>query len=141
MSPVRSLIRHYVEMVVVMVVGMAVLGMPAAALVAAAGSSTAQLEQDAPALMLLGMALTMTGPMVAWMGLRGHSWQASLEMGASMILPTLAVLTLLAAGVVDDSGTLLTLQHAVMLPSMLAAMLLRRDEYAGHTHGHGAVTA
>ena len=34
MSPVRSLIRHSVELVGVMVVGMAVLGMPAAALVA-----------------------------------------------------------------------------------------------------------
>lgn len=141
MSPVRRFLLHYAEMVVVMLLGMAVLGMPAAALLGAAGSSAAQLEQEAPALMLLGMALTMTAPMIAWMGLRGHSWQASLEMGASMVLPTLVALTLLAAGVAGDGGTLLMLQHAVMLPSMFAAMLLRREEYAGHAHRHEAVTA
>jgi hypothetical protein len=26
------------------------------------------------------------------------------------------------------------IEHAVMLPSMLVAMLLRRDEYTGHGH-------
>ena len=56
-------------------------------------------------------------------------------MAASMLLPALGALALLGAGLVSDTGMLLVLEHAVMLPSMLAAMLLRRDEYTGH-HQH-----
>jgi hypothetical protein len=36
---------------------------------------------------------------------------------------------------VTDSATLLGIEHAAMLPSMLIAMLLRREEYSG-THHH-----
>lgn len=28
------------------------------------------------------------------------------------------------------------IEHVVMLPSMLVAMLLRREEYSGGVHGH-----
>jgi hypothetical protein len=36
----------------------------------------------------------------------------------------------------------MTLEHLVMLPAMLGAMLLRRDEYSGHSHRRQAqVTA
>jgi flagellar biosynthetic protein FliP len=63
-------------------------------------------------------------------------------MAASMILPTLGVLALVWSGAVEDMGDLLVIEHVVMLPSMLVAMLLRRDEYAGHHHhGAHAVTA
>lgn len=34
-------------------------------------------------------------------------------------------------------GSLMTIEHVAMLPSMLAAMLLRRDEYSG-AHAHAA---
>jgi hypothetical protein len=37
---------------------------------------------------------------------------------------------------VTEIGTLLAIEHAVMLPAMLVAMLLRRDEYSGHMHHH-----
>jgi hypothetical protein len=30
----------------------------------------------------------------------------------------------------------LAIEHVVMLPSMLGAMLLRRDEYSHAAHGH-----
>jgi hypothetical protein len=40
------------------------------------------------------------------------------------------VIVLLWVGVVTDIGTLMTIEHVVMLPSMLAAMLLRRAEYS-----------
>jgi hypothetical protein len=33
-------------------------------------------------------------------------------------------------GLVEDRGALMGVQHATMLPAMLGAMLLRRDEYA-----------
>ena len=130
----RHFIRHYAEMLAAMFLGMAVLGMPVLMALGAAGVSSAELRSDAPALMLLGMGFTMTAPMVAWMRYRGHGWAASNEMAASMMIPTGGVIVLLGAGLVDDVGTLLAVEHVVMLPSMLVAMLLRREEYS-HAHG------
>jgi hypothetical protein len=40
----------------------------------------------------------------------------------------------MGGGVVTDFMTLMSLEHVVMLPSMLVAMLVRRDEYTGHAH-------
>lgn len=128
----RNFARHYAEMVVVMFLGMAVLGLPAEMGLRAVGSSSDQLHADSPALLLLGMAAIMTAPMVAWMRYRGHAWLPSAEMAASMFLPTLAAIGLLGAGAMDGMGAM-GFQHVAMLPSMLVAMLLRRDEYS-HAH-------
>lgn len=68
------------------------------------------------------------------------AWQACLEMGASMVLPTLATLVLLGVGV-EGVGVLMLIMHAVMLPAMLIAMLLRRDEHSCHHGSHRHVTA
>jgi hypothetical protein len=132
----RHFIRHYVEMLIAMFLGMAVLGTPAILALGAAGVSSAELQSDAPAVLLLGMGITMTLPMVAWMRYRGHGWAASNEMAASMLIPTAGVIALLGAGLVEDVGTLLMAEHVVMLPSMLVAMLVRRDEYSHGAHGH-----
>ena len=132
----RHFIRHYVEMVVAMFLGMAVLGVPAVAALGLVGMSSSELHNDAPALLLFGMAVTMTAPMVAWMRYRGHGWSASAEMAAAMFIPTFGVIALLWSGLIDDTGTLLEIQHVVMFPSMLVAMLLRRDEYTGALHDH-----
>jgi hypothetical protein len=128
----RHFIRHYLEMLAAMFLGMGVLFAPALLALGAAGVSSDELHDDAPALMLLGMGITMTVPMVAWMRHRGHGWRASNEMAASMVIPTAGVIALLGAGLVADFGTLMTLEHVVMFPAMLVAMLLRREEY---THG------
>ena len=98
-TPTATFIRHYIEMVVVMFAGMIVLGLPGEAALKALGSGTSELRDDAPAVVFLGMAATMTIPMVAWMRYRGHRWQPTLEMAASMIIPTLVAIALLAAGV------------------------------------------
>src|SRR4051812_32216062 len=135
----RHFSRHYLEMVVAMVLGMVVLGVPATAALGAAGISMSELHHELPALMLLGMAVTMTVPMVAWMRYRGHGWAASNEMAASMFIPSFAVVGLLATGVIEDTEALLSIQHIAMLPSMLVAMLLRRDEYSGSTHNHEVI--
>ena len=91
-----------------------------------------ELAHEAPAILLLGMGFSMTAPMVWWMRRRGHSRAATREMAGAMIVPSLAVVALLALGV-DDVNDLLGIQHAAMLPAMLAAMLLRRQEYAHRT--------
>jgi hypothetical protein len=137
----RHFVRHYVEMVVAMFLGMAVLGMPAEAGLHAMGTSTSELQTDAPAVVLLGMAFIMTVPMVGWMAYRGHGRRPNMEMAASMFLATFAVIALLWGGLVEDFMTLMTVEHVVMLPSMLVAMLLRRGEYScgGHARGQLAV--
>jgi hypothetical protein len=131
MRPTLNFIRHFIEMILAMVAGMAALGM----LARAVGS-----DPDGPVLILGAMALAMTIPMVMWMRFRGHGGRPTTEMAASMLLAAMATLALLGAGLVTDMHTLLVIEHVVMLPAMLVAMLLRRHEYTV-CHRHGRVVA
>jgi hypothetical protein len=130
--PHRHFVRHYVEMVAAMFIGMALLGVPAGWAMDAVGIDWNQLTDDAPALMFLGMATTMTIPMVGWMTYRGHAWRANAEMSASMFLPTFAVIGLLWGGLLADVGMLMVVEHVAMLLAMAGVMLLRPDEYTHH---------
>lgn len=137
--PVRRFVRHYAEMCLAMGLGMAGLGILIAAL-GPLGLTSDDIRSDVPALLLLAMATSMTAPMVWWMRRRGHGWAASAEMAAAMFLPTFAVVGMLAGGLVQDIETLVAIQHVVMFPAMLVAMLLRRSEYTGgHAHVGAAV--
>jgi hypothetical protein len=124
---------HYLEMVAVMFAGMGVFAAGLALSGAVLGYGGAELETDAPSLFLAGMGFSMTAPMVWWMTFRGHSPAATRAMALSMIAPTVAVIVMLAVGLSTDSHALLMIQHTVMLPAMLVAMLPFRREY---THGH-----
>ena len=126
----RSFARHYAEMVIAMFAGMFILGLPAEAGLRAMGSSSSALQVDAPAVLLLGMALTMTVPMVAWTRFRGHAWRPCAEMAGAMFAPTLIAVALVGA---VDFDTLMLWEHVGMLLAMLGAMLLRPAEYA-HVH-------
>jgi hypothetical protein len=142
MSPAtRHLLRHYAEMVVAMFLGMVVLGAPAVWAMGAAGLDWNQLTDDSPALMFLGMATTMTVPMVGWMIYRGHSRRANADMSAAMFLPTFAVIALLWAGLLTDLGMLMVIEHVAMLLAMAGAMLLRPAEYLHHHEQFGPMTA
>ena len=131
-TPVRIFTRHYVEMLVAMVLGMVVLGGALAVPLQLAGVDVANWDRNAPALLLLSMAFTMTVPMVAWMRHRGHGWAPAADMTAAMFLPSFAAVGLLWAGLQTDTHALLVIQHVAMGPAMLVAMLLRRHEYTGH---------
>src|SRR5918993_1299995 len=76
----RHFARHYLEMVAVMFLGMAVLWLPAGWGLESVGSSWADLQDEAPAAMLLLMAATMTVPMAAWMRRRGHGLNGGVEL-------------------------------------------------------------
>jgi hypothetical protein len=132
--------KHYVEMVLVMFAGMFVIGGALLGAAAALGASGSEIQDDAPAAYLLGMGFSMTVPMVWWMDRRGHSWPANRAMALSMILPTLAALVLLAGGAVTDFHGLMGIQHTLMFPGMLIAMLPFGSEF---THGrrHSPATA
>ena len=127
MSPsVKHFLRHYGEMVLAMFLGMAVLGSPRRL------GACAPSARDSDAFMFLGMATTMTVPMVGWMRYRGHGWRANTEMSASMFVPTFAVIGLLSRACSTDIGVLMAAEHVVMLLAMVGAMLLRPDEYIHH---------
>lgn len=81
----RRLRSHYVEMVVSMYLGMVVLGMPLSWLAGAAGIDTADVDETAPALLLLEMAVIMTVPMVAVMLRRSDECRCSHD-GAPVVV-------------------------------------------------------
>jgi hypothetical protein len=125
--------KHYVEMVLVMFAGMFVLGGAALGIVAALGTAPDALRDDAPGLVLSGMGLSMTAPMVWWMQRRGHSWPATRDMAIAMLLPTAATLAFLAAGAIGDLHALLMIEHIAMFPLMLLAMIPYRSEFTGRS--------
>jgi hypothetical protein len=123
----KHFLRHYGEMVLAMFLGMAILGFPVDSVMSSAGA-------DSDAFMFLGMATTMTVPMVGWMIYRGHGWRANAEMSASMFVPTFAVIGVLTTGILTDIGVLMLVEHIVMLLAMAGVMLLRPEKYIQH-HG------
>jgi hypothetical protein len=129
----RTFLRHFVEMLLAMFLGMLVLGGITQLIFAAAGSSLT----DAPgSVRVMLMGVDMTVPMVAWMSYRGHPRARNAEMAAAMIVPTLVAAALAAAGTLS-TGAALGIQHAAMIPAMLGVMLWRYDHYSG-SHAHSA---
>ena len=134
----RRFVRHFLEMLLVMMLGMCVLGAAFGALHALLfGSGFAAAGRNHVGLAAFAMAFNMTVPMVLWMRYRGHSWERGGEMALAMNLPVLPALVLYGAGVIPARGVL-AMQMMLMVPAMLAAMLYRKEEYsAPHTsHGH-----
>ena len=132
--------RHLLEMTVAMVLGMIVLGAAFRELhLALFGSGFEDAWHSHPELAAFAMAFNMTLPMIAWMRHRGHSWEVCSEMAAAMFIPGFALIALFWLGVVSPH-VLLPVQMALMLPSMIAVMLFRVDEYSDpHLH-HRRIT-
>jgi hypothetical protein len=130
----RRFVRHFLEMIVVMMLGMCVLGAAFGQLhVLLFGSGFAAAWRDHVALAAFAMAFNMTVPMVLWMHFRGHTWERGGEMAAAMNLPLLPLLVLYGAGVISTLGVL-GLQMLLMVPAMVGAMFYRKEEYsAPHT--------
>lgn len=129
-SWIRPFLRHYLEMVVVMVmvIGMAAFGALESWLLTGIAHS-AVLER--PDIETLVMATNMTIPMAAWMRFRGHAWPPILEMSAAMYLPFSVLFVPLWMGLISGS-TLMAAGHVLMLLAMAVAMLRRRAEYTSH---------
>jgi hypothetical protein len=133
----RRFLRHYFEMVVVMMLGMGVLGAAFGAFHELAfGSGFASAWRDHVVLAAFAMAFNMTVPMVLWMRYRGHSWERGGEMAAAMNLPVLPLLVLYGFDVIPARGVLGG-QMMLMIPAMLGAMLYRKEEYSAPHSAHG----
>jgi hypothetical protein len=121
-------LRHYLEMIMAMVVGMVVLGAAEALLFNRVGWVEPLTQPETAALI---MATNMIVPMAAWMRFRGHRWAAIAEMAVAMYLPFVVLFVPLWLGVLSPTG-LMVLGHVLMLFAMAAVMFRRRDEYVGH---------
>jgi hypothetical protein len=129
-APARSGRRafglHVAEMLIAMSLGMLVLGGAIHGTLQLMGASLS----DAPAsVSATVMAVTMTAPMVWWMHHRRHPARRSVEMAASMVVPTAVAIALHWLGAISSDGVML-LQHAVMIPAMVGVMLWRYDHYS-----------
>ena len=129
LRPAGRFIRHFVEMLVAMAVGMALLAPLWSAVLAPFGVELT----DHTGLHAMTMATDMSIGMGAWMRWRGHGWRSISEMSAAMYVPFAAVLVPYWFGALTADGVMLA-GHLLMLPAMLVAMLARRDEYAGAHH-------
>ena len=110
----RRLVRHYLEMVGAMVVGMVVLGGAVSVFCAVTGHEDLLDHAGATAPI---MATDMTVGMVVWMRYRGHGWAATREMAAAMYVPLALLIVPFWAGVLPGGG-LLGAMHVLMLPAM-----------------------
>ena len=121
-------VRHYLEMVVAMILGMMVLGPIESVLLNPLGWESVL---DVAELDALIMATNMNVAMVAWMRYRGHGWPVSLEMAAVMYLSFVVLFPALWLGWLSADGMIIG-GHILMFTAMAGLMLLRRDEYTGH---------
>lgn len=109
--------RHYLEMVLAMLVGMIVLGAVRSAL-----GLTVPFA-DSPGWSYVLMATDMALSMVLWMRWRGCSWAMTLQMYAAMYLPVV-LLPLVWAGSMA-AMTFMVLAHVVMMLAMLLVVVRR----------------
>ena len=121
-------LRHLLEMMLAMVVGM-IAG--ATVFLTAVAVPLDEALRRYPVPFTLVMAFSMTVPMVAWMRHRGHAWKACSEMAAAMVVPAFALICLRVAHVI--SGPICGLYCALTILAMILVMLYRRSEYGGMT--------
>jgi hypothetical protein len=124
-------VRHVLEMILAMAVGMVALGAAIGALGEPPGYSNPLVEYGF-------MGASMSVSMVAWMRFRGHAWSGGLEMTAAMLVPMFAVVIPFGLGAIGETPgrsdhALMMLAHVAMVGGMVALMIYRRDLYA-----HGA---
>lgn len=134
----HNLVRHFLEMVLAMLVGMAVLGAVVQVICAGLGHSGFFVHHVGLRAPL--MAMNMTIGMAAWMRYRGHGWAPIAEMSAAMFVPLALLIGPFWVGVLSGDALLVGM-HVLMVPAMVIAMHHRRDEYAQHHHRHLATPA
>ena len=123
-------VRHLLEMVVAMMLGMGALGLAIGVLGEPPGYANLLVRYGL-------MGAFMAAPMVAWMRHRGHSWRDGGEMAAAMLLPMLAPVAPVEMGVAVpglNEGSLMLISHVTMIGGMVALMLYRFERYAHGAH-------
>ncbi|NUR93137.1 MAG: AraC family transcriptional regulator [Nonomuraea sp.] len=122
MRATARFVWHYLEMVIAMFAGMFALG---------ALWDLVLPELTRFDVRTLIMAADMTVGMAAWMKVRRHGWAPIGEMSLAMMLPFVILLVPYWFGVLSPM-VVMSAGHAGMFVLMLAAMLIRRQEYTRH---------
>jgi hypothetical protein len=137
-NPNRAFARHYLEMVLAMFVGMAVLGLAVSGTFSLLGHSNLLHYTWLRALLMAGY---MVAGMSLWMLHRGHGRRLIGEMAVAMVLPYVLVIGPFLAEAISKSALLIG-EHVLMFPFMFLAMWLRREEYSmPHRRHETGVTA
>jgi hypothetical protein len=123
MAAVRHFFWHLGEMFLAMLIGMAALDAVGEGLLAAAGTSFADLTDRAPIAVALILMVNMTVPMLLWMRIRGHDASEISEMTVAMAVVGAATVFLLWLSVID-AAAICGVECGLMIPGMIAAMLL-----------------
>jgi hypothetical protein len=126
--PVLVFARHYLEMVVAMLLGMATLWPLWSLATRGVGETSWVHGIEAESVV---MATAMSVPMAVWMAYRGHRARLTMEMCAAMYAGYLVLFPLHWAGALSEMGVMMW-GHVLMPLLMLAAMVARRREYLGH---------
>lgn len=127
--------RHYVEMCVAMCIGVGLTGL---LLRGAAQAGQPDLRQQFPGLTLLGIAVVITLPMIAWMRFRRMEWRPILEMSVAGLVVVFVAASL---GLVSASTVAVGSVCGLACLGMLVAMLFRLDLYTGRTGHHAGHAA
>lgn len=130
-GPALRFVRHLLEMTAAMMLGMFLYGLVLGLVLAAVGSTPEAQRLANPELFALGMASSMSVPMVAWMRHRGHDWRNGAEMSAAMFVPVVALILCYRLDTVS-AGSICPIACAAMIPAMVIAMLVRLDDYTSH---------
>jgi hypothetical protein len=131
LHPRRHFVRCYIEMNLVMLVGMVVANAlftySVGALIEPITWQHALVEYPAQALLVMSIGMTL--PMIAWMKHRRFTWRLTSEMAAAMLLPAFPLICLALFGFVE--GAQCGLHCLAAAVAMLGLMLYRRADYSG----------
>ena len=133
--PVGRFGLHLLEMCMAMCIGIAVLDIPFLALAKSAGYPDP--IRELPELTAIVVAFNMSAPMAIWMRIRGHDRRCVAEMSAAMFIEAAVLIAAATIGVFDRTS-LISVQHSLMVPAMLVAMLWRLDTYTAPMRHRGA---
>jgi hypothetical protein len=128
---------HFVQMAVLMLLGMALLG-----LILSAVRQSDLHTRSAEAYALVMMA-SMVIPMAAFMLIRGHSRERTAEMVGAMTVPSAVLLAGSLLGLIPQSAALSITGGGMGIPmwaGMLGAMLFCWPDYAQHHHGQASTS-
>lgn len=128
----KTILPQFLELQVPMVLGAAVCYLLAR--LVPPSSALAEAYHPGTALFTAGDVLYLTLPVVTWMVLRGRGFRHSLEMGAAMLAPVAAIISVGHLGF-DYALWLVTGMYPAMCLGMLAYMLFRPEQ---HAYGHGS---
>jgi hypothetical protein len=123
-------VRHLVEMIAAMLVGMAVLGTIVSLMFGLLGHSNVLNHAGLRAFLMTGYMIV---GMALWMRHRRHVWRDVAEMSVAMVVPYALLVGPYYARIVSAEQLLIGM-HVLMLPAMVVAMLLRRETYSQDRH-------